>query len=499
MRCWLKEKSRCEDTLVGHKHIDPAEAEHLMLAAGVRPLEPYTNSKFPWPCECLTCGRRVNPQYSNVKNGTAGCKYCAGRKVDENTAVEFMLVAGAKPLEPFQGAKEKWKCQCLKCGRNIEPIYSVIKQGHAPCPYCSLRLLTIDPVATMIQAGANPLEAYKSVHTRWKSECLTCHRTVFPTLQKVRRGQKPCGFCAHRRMDVDEAKATMEEAGLEPLVEYPGAGKPWLCKCLVCGNKPAPTYNAVSAGGGCAYCSGRAVNPEEALRVMLVHGVEPIGKYPGATLPWTSKCKTCDRIIHPTYGNIRNTKNACVYCSGRKVDPDYADSVAKSKELRPLEPYPGSTIPWLIECLKCNWRGYTTWTRINMKRDGAGCPNCTTSGFKPALPSYYYVIENLEKSALKVGISNELSGRLRNHKSNGWIVRALLKFENGSDAYALEQLMLKWLRQDLQLPPAFQRGDGWTETVPLTSISETKILEQAKTLTSANYETVALGSLNARD
>ena len=351
----------------------------------------------------------------------------------------------------------------------------------------------------MRAAGAIPLVPYKSVHTRWQSECSTCHRTVFPTLQKVRRGQNPCGFCAHRRLDPVEAEETMRAAGLEPLVKYPGAAKPWRSKCQFCQNEPEPTYNAVAAGGGCKFCNGRAVNPLEAQAVMRAHGLEPKGTYPGASVPWPSTCLTCGHDIQPTYGNTRITKNPCVFCSGKQVDPQDAKNLALKKALTPLEPYPGSTIPWLIECNKCHWQGYTTWTSINNKRDGAGCPNCTTAGFKPALATYYYVIENDEKFALKVGISNRLSGRLRTHKGNGWKVRALLLFELGSDAYSLEQQMLKWIRQDRQLPPAFERGLGWTETVPMFSLTEEEILEKVATITQARYTQVSPESLDRRD
>ncbi len=48
----------------------------------------------------------------------------------------------------------------------------------------------------------------------------------------------------------------MRRMGLEPLAPYPGATKPWRCRCINCGEEVHPRYNNVASGqGGCSNCA----------------------------------------------------------------------------------------------------------------------------------------------------------------------------------------------------------------------------------------------------
>ena len=38
---------------------------------------------------------------------------------------------------------------------------------------------------------------------------------------------------------------------------------------------------------------------------MLAVGVEPVVPYPGTTKPWQSRCLTCQRVVTPSFGNVR--------------------------------------------------------------------------------------------------------------------------------------------------------------------------------------------------
>src|SRR5215831_2486476 len=47
--------------------------------------------------------------------------------------------------------------------------------------------------------------------------------------------------------------------GLEPLEQYPGAGKQWRCRCLTSGDDVMPRYTNIKQGwGGCARCGRMA-------------------------------------------------------------------------------------------------------------------------------------------------------------------------------------------------------------------------------------------------
>jgi hypothetical protein len=58
-----------------------------------------------------------------------------------------------------------------------------------------------------------------------------------------------------RRLDHEAAASFLIEHGLEPLEQYPGAGKQWRCRCLACGDQVRPRYSNIKQGwGGCRRC-----------------------------------------------------------------------------------------------------------------------------------------------------------------------------------------------------------------------------------------------------
>jgi len=486
---------------VGSKRIIPEQAVALMLNAGVQPLTPFETNRTPWRSTCLTCDREVRPTYSNVRLGHGACKYCAGLSIPASAAVETMLKALARPLEQYPGAKKPCKCECLLCGREIQPTLSVSKSTALACNFCKrTRIDARDAEITMRSNDLAPRVPYKSVHTRWESECLRCGSIIFPTLQKVRIRGHQCAWCAGKIIPPKDAAETMLSAGVRPQEAYPGANNPWKCECLTCGRNVTPNLSYVSVGGSpCKWCAGKSVDPSEAKVLMRAHGVEPIDAYPGSVKPWRCKCLTCLREVSPAYGNVLNGHSPCAYCSGKKVDPETATEVALSRRLEPLEKYPGSVIPWRLKCLKCGLETESTWTAINVKRVGSGCSSCTPYGFKLNLESFFYIIEHPKKLALKIGISNLGSGRLTKHSKNGWTIGHLLKFSTGREAKALESAMLHQLRRVERLPPAFLTGDGWTETVPSVGKSMGKLIELAKSLSSAALEEVSPVELSRRD
>ena len=66
------------------------------------------------------------------------------------------------------------------------------------------------------------------------------------------------------RLTDEQARRVMVDAGFEPLVDYPGGRRGWLCRCLNCRREVAPSYQNVRKGKGCAWCSRTRVDPGEA-------------------------------------------------------------------------------------------------------------------------------------------------------------------------------------------------------------------------------------------
>jgi recombinational DNA repair protein (RecF pathway) len=298
---------------------DPLLAEKVMLEAGLKPLEPYKTAHTNWKCKCLKCGKIVSPRYSTVKGG-AGCAYCAGSKLDPEDAIAEMRKANLEPLEPFKSSKSKWKCSCTKCNKIVYPYHTAIKQGKGGCIYCA-KGQYVDPeeaVQLMLKADLKPLEPYKGSGLRWKCLHIPCNQIVYPMYASIQQGQGGCLSCAGVAKKSDaEARKLMLQAKLEPLEEYIGANTRWMCKCLRCGNTVYPTYSDIKQGGtGCKYCAvGQYVDPVEAKKFMIENGFQPLEEYFQAHAKWESIHLICGSKVQPSYSDIQQGRGGCKYCA----------------------------------------------------------------------------------------------------------------------------------------------------------------------------------------
>jgi len=405
--------------------IKPADAVQTMLNAGLKPLEPYKSSKSKWKCKCLKCGKVVTPRYSTVKSG-AGCAYCAGSRLDPEDAIQEMRKANLEPLEPFKSSKSKWKCKCLKCGKVVYPYHAAIKQGQGGCIYCA-KGQHVDPedaVKLMLKANLQPLEPYKGSGLRWKCLHVPCNQIVFPTYASIKQGQGGCIHCAGIAKKTDAyARKVMLGASLKPLEVYVNAKARWKCKCLKCGKIVFPTYSAIQTGhGGCLYCAkGQFVDPEEAANFMRSNGFEPLTPYKSYHAKW--------ECIHVKCGN--------------KVETKYGD----------------------------------------VQRGRGGCKFCSISGFRYDKESYLYFITHTGFGSHKVGIGNKVkvksNDRLYRHISEGWDVVQVWNFKDGWLVSRIENHIFGILRNDMKIPQFLSKKmmkfGGQTETMDATAISIPKL------------------------
>jgi len=122
-------------------------------------------------------------------------------------------------------------------------------------------------------------------------------------------------------LDEDVARAMMERADLQPLVPFPGVDHPWLCIHTPCGSETSPSYTNIKRGqGGCTPCGDRILAdlfrmPEdEARKLMLAQGLEPLEPYVNTRTPWRSR-HTCGKVVSPTLGNVAQGFGICRYCN----------------------------------------------------------------------------------------------------------------------------------------------------------------------------------------
>lgn len=413
-----------------------------------------------------------------------------------------MRRAGYEPLQPYSGRNTPWLCRCSCCGHEMTRTLGGVadKRTGSPCPYCSGRIIDPDDAhRIMCDAGYEPLGPYPGNKVDpWPAKCRTCGRQVTPPLISVLQGKR-CLFCGYqrsaevRRVDPDTATSEMRAAGLEPLGPYPGGRTAWLCSCLECGNEVTTTLTRVrNRGRQCRFC-GTARSADlrrrpaaEAERIMRAAGVEPLEPYRSALLPWRCRCFTCGREVTPRFNDVRKGSGACAYCGSRAVDPSEAEGVMRRAGFEPLTPYPGALSRRRCRYTTCGNESTPAYASVH---NGSRCRFCSEHGFSYGEPGVVYVVTHPIHGAHKVGIAAPDSDRLAVHRRNGWQVYRTLLFDRGEDAFKVEQAVLRWLRDDLGLPPFLAEGIGWTETVGAEAVSLPALWRMVLSLSAASRST----------
>jgi len=474
------------------QRIPKAKAVAMMLGANLRPLEEFNEAKKPWKCECLKCGKIVSPTFSAIQNGQGGCKYCSRRFVDGEDAIELMINAGFEPLEPYKGAGKPWQSRCVKCGLVSTPTFANVQNGSG-CTVCKnaekinpRTLSQQEAVEIMINANMKPLVPYEGTKVQWKSRCLVCKKTTYPVLGNVLAGHKACAYCTGHKVDPKDAVRIMKKAKLLPLEPYKGSDIPWKCECLKCGGITNPSYASIKSGqGGCRSCGVKEgakknlLSEKEAIAVMLKAKLKPLEKYVKSDNPWKCRCLVCKKVVYPSYSNVNSGNNGCIYCVGGKVDEIDAIALMRKNGFEPLEPYVDSKKKWKSLHVKCGNVVYPQYNTIQNR--GSGCSTCAEYGLTYTAPAYLYIMEHIEYSSIKIGISNDSAtpNRVRSHQLDGWKHYKSFYFATGQIAEDIENEVLNWLRNERQLgihlSKELMKQGGYSETVDAMEISVLEI------------------------
>jgi len=132
-------------------------------------------------------------------------------------------------------------------------------------------------------------------------------------------------------------------------------------------------------------------------------------------------------------------------------DPDQAETVMRAAGYLPVEPYPGAGRRWRCRHVPC---GREVTARFNKIRSGEGaCRYCATYGFNLLNPAVVYVLHNPALGAVKVGITAG-DERMSRYVRNGWTVLETAGFTTGAAAWAIEQAVLRRVREEMNLNPS---------------------------------------------
>ena len=463
------------------KKVHPIDAEKIMRKAGLEPLIPYPGSNTKWKCRHTKCGEIVYPMYGWIVAGQGGCQKCGYIKnrekqlIPEAIAIAFFKSKGLIPLVSYPGAGKPWKSKCRKCKQVSSPTYNSINAGSG-CGVCGGKIVTEElAVKVMMNAKLKPLVHYPGSKTNWKCECLRCKKIVYPNYGDIKQGDGGCKYCAKHFVEPEAAVALMLAANIKPLEPYKDSGTRWKSQCLVCKKNISPTYNTVQQrGSACKYCAKKFIDPEDAIGAMRKAKLEPLVPYPGSQKPWLCKCLRCNREVQPALTSIQSGQKGCVYCGGKKVDPDEAFRLMLSSELTPLETYQRADKPWKCTCNKCKKLVTPTYTSIRIGQ--GGCRFCTNKGLDYNSPAFLYLMTNQDLGAHKIGVGNykTRNNRINEHKKTGWVLIQNMDFQTGDLAFQVEQETLLWLREVKKLGVYLSKLEmpqgGETETVDASEI-----------------------------
>lgn len=257
------------------RRVDLNEVNQFLASKNLEPLEAFTSVMARWKCRCLVCGEEVAPSLNSLKRGQGGCKTCGYKnakrqRVDPERATALMLESGAKPLEEYSSRVKPWKSECLKCGNVIFPRLGSIMAGQGPCGYCAGFIVDESKIVEhMLSVGLKPLEPYKAARKSWKCECLNCGQIVSPMYNSIQQGQGGCTSCGIQKasdkktFSQEEATASMNEAGFDPLEPYKHSESKWKVRCRKCNKICYPTLHNVKMGSGCPSCAKSGFDPNE--------------------------------------------------------------------------------------------------------------------------------------------------------------------------------------------------------------------------------------------
>jgi hypothetical protein len=463
------------------KKVHPDDAVKLMRDAGLEPLEPYPGSNIKWKCKHLNCGEIVYPMHSWIVAGSGGCLKCGYVKTKEKQifsdeeARKLFLKNGLDPQIPYPGAGKPWKSRCKKCSQIVSPTYNSIKSGTG-CGVCAGKIVVPELAeALMRNASLEPIVPYPGGRTKWKCKCMKCGQIVYPNYGDIQQGDGGCKYCGGRFVESEDAVELMRSNSLEPLEPYQNTMKPWKCKCLKCGKLVTPRHASIQKGaGGCKYCAKVFVDAEDAIQVMRKAKFEPLVPYPGSQKPWKCKCLRCGKEVQPAYTSIVSGQKGCVYCGGKKVDPQEAFDFMLSKDLEPLEQYKRADGRWKCRCMKCSKIVTPTYSAVSQGQ--GGCRFCTNKGLDYNASAFLYLMTHKEFSAHKIGVGNHKTrnNRITEHKKTGWVLINSKDFVSGEEAFNVEQNTLIWLREEKNLGVFLSKAEmpqgGETETVDALEI-----------------------------
>ena len=182
---------------------------------------------------------------------------------------------------------------------------------------------------------------------------------------------------------------------------------------------------------------------------------------------------------------------SCGKHSGRSISEKDALIEFKQFQLKPLEQFSRALIGISCECLICGAIGNRSLTAA---RQGAKCvvhnsdyDSCfIPRGYRENKAGTLYIIHHPKLKAVKVGITNEGTDRLKIHQFYGWKIYYSKTKTNGRWAKKAEKEILRYWRKELKAPVGVRKKDmpqsGYKETAKTKDVGLKHTINYAERL-----------------
>ena len=366
------------------------------------------------------------------------------------------------------------------------------------CPYCTNQAVCkencLQTIAPLIAAEWHPelngeltprdVVAKSDKKVWWKCPNGDDHEWFIQPGKRLGVDKTGCPYCDNQkvsttnRLDITHplvAKEWNQRKNNKTASEYVfGSNHIVWWECSTCQHEwKTSIINRTKNKSGCASCIGMVVNSKGGSSIADIAPIVALEWHPtkngtkrandyrpssGILIWW--ECSTCQHEWrakpNTRLTSIGLSKSGCPVCSNKVIHIDGRNSMAMThpelaKEYQGdatiIVAGTGDILDWKCGLCKHEWV-----TSGSKRKYGRGCPACSTTGFQPHIPGYYYVNEIRnemdDRLFFKCGISGDWEKRLI-EISNGLpeglsiINIEVIYFEMGQDARNLEKKLLQ--------------------------------------------------------